>query len=573
MSKIDDIRKQVVAHLLERHYKEKEAGRDFFFTVGLADSRLVPSIFKLRVKTKPMLIVIFYNGFEKKQISYLLISEKKQVFFILRFDGQFHDELLDIVNELQFYYSEILFESDFTRYVDSQYSPGIIEASFELAGAENFEEKIEIFLNQVKPDIDDIFEPLRSQRHYDYLFMSSGQFEAYLQNEPAYMPSVRFSRTNLALQSFRIQNFKDIRSLVIENLSASARWIVLTGENGYGKTIVLQAIAAGLSGNFSENGQELVPPTAFVGIEYVANGEVVEINSNAPRQESFDKRLVDQLVTYGPSRLNVTASVSMKEVERQLPATAHLFEEGGLLSNIEPILFGSYAFDLNRKLYTQITDLFKQLIPQLVEIKITTNKGSPEVLYIEKDELGNILHNGLPLRELATGFRNIINMIGDMVNRLYAKQDVEHIRDLQGIVIIDEFELHLHPKYQKRLPEILTTQFPHLQFIISTHSPIPLLGIPKGIGVELLHVTRTEEHGISVERLDIDFSVLTPNAILSSPIFGFKDLIPDSKPDDQMVQPEDTYEEVQLDQQIRSQINDFLTPEKQQELLKLITEK
>jgi predicted ATP-binding protein involved in virulence len=68
-------------------------------------------------------------------------------------------------------------------------------------------------------------------------------------------------------------------------------------------------------------------------------------------------------------------------------------------------------------------------------------------------------------------------MIGDMMLCLFEQQiEVVDPAELAGIVLIDEIDIHLHPKWQKRVPEILHENFPKVQFIVSTHSPIPLLG-------------------------------------------------------------------------------------------------
>jgi predicted ATP-binding protein involved in virulence len=81
---------------------------------------------------------------------------------------------------------------------------------------------------------------------------------------------------------------------------------------------------------------------------------------------------------------------------------------------------------------------------------------------------------------------------------------------------------------QRELPEALSRVFPKIQFIATTHSPIPLLGAPKESVI--LTVSRNIDAGITIERLDdqINFANLLPNTILSSPIFGFEDIIPSS---------------------------------------------
>ena len=113
-------------------------------------------------------------------------------------------------------------------------------------------------------------------------------------------------------------------------------------------------------------------------------------------------------------------------------------------------------------------------------------------------------------------------MIGDMMRYLGY---VKNFEDAEGIVIIDEFDAHLHPKYQYELPKLLSTVFPKVQFIVSTHSPIPLLGVEPNTAV-VLTVSRTKELGITVERLDdeIEIDRLSANSLLSSDIFGFKSI-------------------------------------------------
>jgi len=53
---------------------------------------------------------------------------------------------------------------------------------------------------------------------------------------------------------------------------------------------------------------------------------------------------------------------------------------------------------------------------------------------------------------------------------------VENIVDFQGVVLIDEIELHLHPKWKYNFMKKLRETFPLIQFIVTTHSPTVLLG-------------------------------------------------------------------------------------------------
>lgn len=570
MSTIDNIRQQVVTHLLERHYRPKERGDDFFFKVEITDYSTLPYLFQSEVNRGTLLQVFCYGKWRNSPIIYLIITEAKQLYVIGEFEADYHEEVSQAARNIYEYSDQIARTNpDEVRLIHGHNLDGAVSWSIRINKFNLLADKLNYVFDVIKPNIDKSIASIRNSK-YSYYFFNRQQFEEYLKTEPYYKPPIRSIKKNLGLKMLRVQNYRGIYQTVIDNLPEKTRWIVLTGENGFGKTSVLQAIAAGLYGNFDESGTLLVPETAFIGVEYYANGAIVENNSRASRQESADKKLDRELATYGSSRLQISASVTREMLDEQRPTTYHLFNSDGLLLSVEQLLKESNSY--NKPFFDQLTTLFKTLIPQLADIRIELVNKLPEVLYVEQDEAGHILTKGVSFGQLAAGFRSIIAMIGDLVYRLSIRQDVENLRDLQGIVLIDELELHLHPNYQKLLPEVLTTQFPNIQFIISTHSPIPLLGIPKDAGVVLLHVSRSEETGIIIERLDVDFSVLTPNAILSSPIFGFKDLIPDSKADDQMIQPEDTYQEVLADQQLRQNINQFLSPERQQELLNLINQ-
>jgi predicted ATP-binding protein involved in virulence len=88
-------------------------------------------------------------------------------------------------------------------------------------------------------------------------------------------------------------------------------------------------------------------------------------------------------------------------------------------------------------------------------------------------------------------------------------------KELTGIVLIDELDLHFHPKLQRRWP--LSDVFPKVQFIASTHSVMPLLAAPESS--VFLKVTRNKAAGIQLEQIQIDIKNLLPNSLLTSPLF------------------------------------------------------
>ncbi|CAA6803031.1 MAG: Unknown protein, partial [uncultured Aureispira sp.] len=125
-----------------------------------------------------------------------------------------------------------------------------------------------------------------------------------------------------------------------------------------------------------------------------------------------------------------------------------------------------------------------------------------------------------------------------------------------GIVLIDEIDIHLHPNWQKKFVQTLTKLFPKIQFIASTHSPIPLLGAPKE--TVILNVEKpSSREGIKVRKLDIDVTTLTPNTILTSPIFGFEGIISDAHDENEPLYTEETYNDVLFEKHLDKKLEDF----------------
>lgn len=87
-----------------------------------------------------------------------------------------------------------------------------------------------------------------------------------------------------------------------------------------------------------------------------------------------------------------------------------------------------------------------------------------------------------PLNDLSDGYRNTLSLIADIAFRmaLLNPQCLEHVLDMtEGIVLIDEIDLHLHPKWQQRIISDLQTIFPKVQFIVTTHAPAVIQSVKK----------------------------------------------------------------------------------------------
>jgi predicted ATP-binding protein involved in virulence len=78
----------------------------------------------------------------------------------------------------------------------------------------------------------------------------------------------------------------------------------------------------------------------------------------------------------------------------------------------------------------------------------------------------------LEINQLSDGEKILLAMVGDLARRLaIANPGLQNPLEGNGIVLIDEIELHLHPKWQRSIISMLKVAFPNIQFLISTHSP------------------------------------------------------------------------------------------------------
>ena len=264
------------------------------------------------------------------------------------------------------------------------------------------------------------------------------------------------------------------------------------------------------------------------------------------QQTKVGDRINLPLIGYGPSRLSMSARITAEQQRAQLanPVVGLLDVEAGNLINIENWLLdrrreideealAESSRQLAEKRMSSVLQALKQLMPYVADIRIRAN----DIEYLDKTTWRT---SG----KLSAGHKNILAMIGDMMVRLYHfnAPETEDVGDLHGVVLIDEFEAHLHPRWQYALPNLLRETFPKIQFIASTHSPIPLLGAP--VDTLLLKVSHDAQYHTVIERLDIALGDMQPNSLLTSPLFGLDSLFSPHHPKPEEIQTENDFREV-----------------------------
>ena len=101
------------------------------------------------------------------------------------------------------------------------------------------------------------------------------------------------------------------------------------------------------------------------------------------------------------------------------------------------------------------------------------------VFYIEKTD------GRFPLTDLSDGYSSALDIVADIILKMQDGVNVVRTYDVPGMVFIDEIETHLHLKLQREILPLLTSIFPKIQFVVTTHSPFVLSSVENAVVYDL----------------------------------------------------------------------------------------
>ena len=90
-----------------------------------------------------------------------------------------------------------------------------------------------------------------------------------------------------------------------------------------------------------------------------------------------------------------------------------------------------------------------------------------------------------PMTALADGYASLLDIVADIILKMQTPDQLTAAYDKPGIVLIDEVETHLHLELQRLVMPILTSLFPRIQFIVTTHSPFVLSSVGNAVAYDL----------------------------------------------------------------------------------------
>lgn len=324
----------------------------------------------------------------------------------------------------------------------------------------------------------------------------------------------------MILKSVTIENFRGIKR---NSFDFDNRFNLIIGNNGMGKTAVLEAVAIGLGGflvgvdgistiHFTPDDVrsvgylvgdgsydiEYFTPTVVSCVADFHDGEI-EWNRSKSSQKSTTKTVTTKNISKYATALtgnknNVFPIISYQSAGRMWTQKRDKWEDvfkGNYLRNVGYTdclasesnirMLTNWCQRMERIAYQKKSEVaeyesVKKAVGKFISVLEKTNTEST-IFYDERT--GELVYfyeaKALPLRYMSAGYRSLIGMVADIAYRMAVlNPDLksEVTERTSGIVLIDEIDLHIHPKWQWRIAESLMQTFPCVQFISTTHSPI-----------------------------------------------------------------------------------------------------
>lgn len=219
-------------------------------------------------------------------------------------------------------------------------------------------------------------------------------------------------------------------------------------------------------------------------------------SSNANQVDPTKELDLLKIYAYGVSRVADKSGLNTTLKD----SSASLFSDNVSLLNFEDWLLQLELAKAQNKVgaskrLKQLENIFKRstLFPELNGFKLVTDKDFNNHIEFEYSD------GSYRFEELGYGYQCMLAWIFDFSKRMFDRYPhSDNPLKEAAVVIIDEIDLHLHPKWQRSLLYDLSEFFPNTQFIVSTHSPLIVQSIE---GINLYVLKRDKDtNGIIAER-------------------------------------------------------------------------
>lgn len=293
--------------------------------------------------------------------------------------------------------------------------------------------------------------------------------------------------TYQALTSVQLENIGVFEKL---ELVVDPHWTILLGNNGGGKSTVIRAITLALAGTDERAkvcAQKLLRTGARTGSIALRFGDDSEVRTQISRSgdsvrvdATFSPLQAGSLVALGFPVLRGVSSRQMKGARAMEPADPSVEDIAPLLlSMVDTRLDDLKQWLLNTLLKAEtdseardgrMLELVKRVFERIVpgdQVALSRVDKKTWTILVKTPE------GEVELDSLSQGMSSIFNWLGVVARRLYdVYPDSKAPEKEYALVVVDEIDAHLHPKWQRSLLDVFQQEFPNVQLVATTHSPL-----------------------------------------------------------------------------------------------------
>lgn len=360
---------------------------------------------------------------------------------------------------------------------------------------------------------------------------------------------------NYFIKNIHINKLFHLENLDIPIDNEKYPHLIITGKNGSGKTVLLNAVTDFLDNIKGEKDIEFLSYSDRLSYWETQLNQAVEQNKKMQLKETVNryKTWIDELFgkvdvrfcdmgdfieKYHKGSFVVACYHANRRVNMSEPKnpTKPVYDKKGKVDEKATSQFLNFMSDLkiqealarNEKQYADADKInvwfadFEKLLQQIFQDK------DLKLEFNYKDYSFKICTEGKKFRftQMSDGFAAALDIVADLILKMQDDDSLTRAYEKEGIVLIDEIETHLHLELQKIIMPFLATTFPNIQFIVTTHSPFVLSSMPNAVAYDLEHRKPIEDlSNYSYESLTEGyFRVSTESSSVEMRINRLKDL-------------------------------------------------
>ena len=321
--------------------------------------------------------------------------------------------------------------------------------------------------------------------------------------------------SNTTIDKVYIQNFLSLQEIDKFNNLKDKKEIYFLGENGDGKTLLLQGILCSVQQGFILKNTDFEDTGKI--LKYLTDGKATfkAVDSNENEYSKFHSRAFNFIVAYGVNRNKADSD------QKDPYGFLTLFYDDKYLYNpvkwLQKLNYQELEREKNKNSEQPLINLesAKRMLSNILgeERELEINVSSKEVTFLER---GTLVY----FEQLSEGYKSVIVWVCDLLSRLAENQPkVTDTKEYKGIVLVDEIDLHLHPKWAYSIVKKLRVWFPTIQFFFTTHSPIVILGASDDA---VFYKVYKEDGVTKISEPVTDISEYVANSLITSPLFDLE---------------------------------------------------